>query len=219
MAELTLIIGNKNYSSWSMRAGVALGHFDIDFEEVVIPLDRPDSKARIHAYSSAGRVPILRDGDLTIWESLAICEYVAETHTSLPMWPVEPNARAHARAVAHEMHAGFEPLRRELPMDCRAQVSDSHGSEATQSDIDRIVGLWNDCRSLFGAPGDDGFLFGSFSIADAMFAPVAARFATYDVPLPPIAADYRDAVIASPAVDAWIKAATVEPWIIETPKI
>ena len=177
MSQLTLVLGNKNYSSWSMRAGVALNQFDIDFEEVVIPLDQADSSARIRAHSPAGRVPVLHDGDLTVWESLAICEYVAETHQTRPMWPIDADARANARAVAHEMHAGFAALRRDLPMDCRARHSDWHWSETAQNDIDRIVELWNHCRTRFGKPNDDGFLFGGFSIADAMYAPVASRFA------------------------------------------
>ena len=219
MAQLTLVLGNKNYSSWSMRAGVALNQFDIDFEEVVIPLDQADSSARIRAHSPTGRVPVLHDGDLTVWESLAICEYVAETQQTRPMWPIDADARAHARAVAHEMHAGFATLRRDLPMDCRARHSDWHRSETAQNDIDRIVELWIHCRTRFGKPNDDEFLFGGFSIADAMYAPVASRFATYGVGLPAIAADYRDALIVSDAVRAWIEAAASEPWTIDTPKI
>ncbi len=213
MVEFTLIIGNKNYSSWSLRAWLAMAASGAAFDEVRIPLDAPDTRARILEHSSAGRVPVLHDGGLTIWESLAICEHLAERFPGAGLWPADPAARAQARAVACEMHAGFAALRRGMPMNCRARLPGKGRSPAVDADIARIAEIWRECRARFGAGGD--FLFGGFGVADAMFAPVASRFTTYAVGLDPVSQAYVDAVLARPAMQAWYAAARAEPERIE----
>ncbi len=215
MAALTIVLGNRNYSSWSLRAWLALRQTGQPFEEVVIPLDRPETQSSIRTWSPAGKVPILRHGEMIVWDSLAICEYLAETWPEAGLWPSDPAARATARSAAAEMHAGFQDLRRALPMDIRAEVPRDY-SEAVGADIARICDLWSECRTRFGdAHGD--FLFGPFTIADAFYAPVASRFATYKVALPQLAARYVEAVMAHPAMLDWQQAAAREPWVIENP--
>ena len=209
---LILIIGNKNYSSWSLRSWLTLKQSGLTFEEVRIPLDLPDTHTRILEYSPSGRVPALRQDNLTIWESLAICEYIAELVPDRHLWPTDPAARAVARAVSAEMHAGFSNLRAEMPMDCRARRSQA-ATSAVQQDIDRIFVLWQACRQQFGQGGE--FLFGEFSIADAMFAPVTSRFATYDVALTPAAQAYVNAVWGLPAMQEWLSAAEVEAEVLD----
>lgn len=208
---LILIIGNKNYSSWSLRPWLTLKQAGLEFEEVRIPLDLPDTTARIRKYSPSGRVPVLRHNDLTIWESLAICEYVAEL-ADRPLWPADAAARAVARAVSAEMHSGFSALRSQMPVDCRARRPRS-ATPAVQRDIDRICDLWQTCRQQFGAKGE--FLFGDFSIADAMFAPVVTRFVTYDVPLPPVAQAYVQSIEQLSAMQEWLMAAAAEIEVID----
>ena len=209
---LILIIGNKNYSSWSLRSWLTLKQSGLTFEEVRIPLDLPDTHTRILEYSPSGRVPALRQDNLTIWESLAICEYIAELVPDRHLWPTDPAARAVARAVSAEMHAGFSNLRAEMPMDCRARRSQAPTS-AVQQDIDRIFVLWQTCRQQFGQGGE--FLFGEFSIADAMFAPVTSRFVTYDVALTPAAQAYVNAVWGLPAMQEWLSAAEAEAEVLD----
>lgn len=209
---LILIIGNKNYSSWSLRSWLTLKQSGLTFEEVRIPLDLPDTHTRILEYSPSGRVPALRQDNLTIWESLAICEYIAELVPDRHLWPTDPAARAVARAVSAEMHAGFSNLRAEMPMDCRARRSQAPTS-AVQQDIDRIFVLWQACRQQFGQGGE--FLFGEFSIADAMFAPVTSRFVTYDVALTPTAQAYINAVWGLPAMQEWLSAAEAEAEVLD----
>ena len=209
---LILIIGNKNYSSWSLRSWLTLKQSGLTFEEVRIPLDLPDTHTRILEYSPSGRVPALRQDNLTIWESLAICEYIAELVPDRHLWPTDPAARAVARAVSAEMHAGFSNLRAEMPMDCRARRSQA-ATSAVQQDIDRIFVLWQACRQQFGQGGE--FLFGEFSIADAMFAPVTSRFATYDVALTPAAQAYVNAVWGLPAMQEWLSAAEAEAEVLD----
>ena len=209
---LILIIGNKNYSSWSLRSWLTLKQSGLTFEEVRIPLDLPDTHTRILEYSPSGRVPALRQDNLTIWESLAICEYIAELVPDRHLWPTDPAARAVARAVSAEMHAGFSNLRAEMPMDCRARRSQAPTS-AVQQDIDRIFVLWQACRQQFGQGGE--FLFGEFSIADAMFAPVTSRFVTYDVALTPAAQAYVNAVWGLPAMQEWLSAAEAEAEVLD----
>jgi glutathione S-transferase len=213
MSELTLVIGNKNYSSWSLRPWLFLRHHAVPFLEIRIALDQPDTAARIADYSPAGRVPVLLDGSATVWESLAICEHVAERCAIADAWPADPAARALARALAHEMHAGFPDLRRELPMNCRAGRRRVALSPAAQRDVDRVMRAWTDCRQRFGVEGP--WLFGGFSITDAMFAPVALRFRTYGLPMPEVVAGFTEAVLAHPAVADWIGAARLEPEIID----
>jgi glutathione S-transferase len=213
MARPVLVIGNKNYSSWSLRPWLALRVAGVAFDEVRIPLYRADSKPALLLWSPAGKVPVLRHGDVTVWESLAICEYAAEALApGAGLWPAAPAARAHARSIAAEMHAGFSSLRSALPMNLRARVRLPVES-AVRADVDRVVALWEDCRARFGAGGP--FLFGAFTIADAMYAPVATRFRSYGVALPPVAQAYADALWALPAMQEWAAAGVAEPERIE----
>ncbi|MFQ6022496.1 MAG: glutathione S-transferase family protein [Acidiferrobacterales bacterium] len=208
-----IYLGNKNYSSWSLRAWLVLKHSGATFDESVIPLDQASTKERIRTHSPSGRVPVLRHGDYTIWESLAIAEYLAELFPSANLWPKQLTARAVARAVSAEIHAGFAALRAHLPMDTRARYPMKQSSAQVDADIRRIVAIWIDCRERFGNGGD--FLFGPFTIADAMYAPVVSRFVTYSVDLDPVAAAYREAVWQWPAMQEWVAAAQAEPWVIE----
>ncbi|MGA8610471.1 MAG: glutathione S-transferase family protein [Xanthobacteraceae bacterium] len=207
---LQLIIGNKNYSSWSLRPWLAMKVPGIAFEETLISLDAPDFKARVRALSGAGKVPVLIDGDTCVWESLAILEYLAEKFPGL--WPAQEHARAHARAIAAEMHAGFLPLRRHLPMNIRRPVKPRLLDQGATADAARIDAVWNECRVQFGSGGP--FLYGAFCAADAMYAPVVWRFHTYAVEVSATARAYMDAVIALPASREWREAARREPWIL-----
>lgn len=215
MDNLELIIGNKNYSSWSLRPWLAMRAAGLNFAETVIPLDHDDTRSRILAHSPAGRVPVLHNGDLVVWESLAICEYIAEQNPAL--WPIEAKARAAARAVSAEMHAGFMALRKAMPMNCRRGPAKIPTTPEIDADIARIFDIWRDCRSRYGAAdGADGaFLFGNFSIADAMFAPVVSRLHVYDVDMDHECAAYRDAVLTHPAMKEWLDGAAAEDWVIE----
>lgn len=213
MSDLTLILGNKAYSSWSLRPWLALKQAGRLFAEVVIPLRRPDTRARILEHSPAGKLPVLKHGDLTVWDSLAICEYLADLFPDAALWPEDPAARAVARAVSAEMHSGFQSLRSSMPMDLTRKAPGEGMTEATVADIGRITALWADCRARFGAGGP--FLFGRFSIADAMYAPVVTRFDTYGVALGDTARAYADAVLAMPAMREWTDAARAEPWTID----
>ncbi len=212
MPEFTIYIGNKNYSSWSLRAWLMLKQTGTGFREVVIPIARPTTRAEILRHSPSGKVPALVYGAVTVWESLAIGEYLAELFPSARLWPEAREARAAARAASQEMHAGFLPLRRHFPMNMRS-VFDREIIPEIQGDIDRITALWHDCRKRFGAGGD--FLFGHFTIADAMYAPVVSRFHTFKVPLDAEAEAYAAAVTAWPAYQEWLAAARNEPMIIE----
>ncbi len=207
MADLTLVIGTKTYSSWSLRPWLALHLAQAPFREILIRLRQPDTLAEIRRHSPSGRVPLLIDGTLRIWDSLAICEYAAERFPAAGLWPEDSAARATARAVSAEMHAGFAALRRDLSMDCQLRTRLTPEGE-TEADIDRITTLWRDCRDRFGAGGP--FLFGRPTIADCMYAPVVSRFVSYDIALDPACAAYRDAVLALPAMQAWLAAAAAE---------
>lgn len=211
MPDFTLVIGNRNYSSWSLRAWLFLRASGIAFTEVRIPLDEPGTRAAIARYSPAGRVPVLVDGDHHIWESLAICEHAAE-RCGVDGWPAEPAARAVARAVAHEMHAGFAALRTEMPMNLRARGRRVTPSAAASADIQRVLAIWTTARERFGSSG--GGLFGRFGIADAMYAPVAMRFLTYGVDLPATAAAWVSWLQALPAMAEWQAAALQETEVI-----
>ncbi|MBW8897207.1 MAG: glutathione S-transferase family protein [Massilia sp.] len=206
-AGLTLVIGNKNYSSWSMRPWVALVAAGIPFTEVRVLLDQPDTAANIANYSAAGRVPVLLAGEMTIWDSLAICEYVAEQFPDKHMWPQDVAARATARSVVAEMHSGFVDLRSAMSMNIKARLPGRGRTPGTQADIGRICEIWEECLSRFG---HHNFLFGDFSIADAFFAPVVARFQTYGVALAPALQAYCERVLAHPAVARWIAEAMSE---------
>lgn len=207
MSKLTLVIGNKNYSSWSLRAWLAMKQAGIKFTEIKIPLDIPSTNQEILKYSPSGLIPVLLDGDIKVWESLAICEYVAEKFAN-SLWPKNHEARAVARAISAEMHAGFANLRKYMPMDCRGRYPEVGIIPEVKPEIERIGRMWRECREKFGAEGD--MLFGKFTIADAMYAPVVCRFATYQVKLDPVAQAYAEAVWALPDMQEWLAAAAVE---------
>jgi glutathione S-transferase len=211
--SLHLVIGNKNYSSWSFRPWLALKVAGIAFEETVISLEAKDFKARVMAVSGAGKVPVLIDGETRIWESLAILEYLAEKFPAAALWPKDNGARALARAVAAEMHAGFVPLRRLLPMNVWRPVKTRALDDGSKTDAARIDAIWRDCRARYGAAGP--FLFGAFGAADAMYAPVVWRFHTYAVEVSDIARVYMRAMMALPAWGEWRDAARREPWVLE----
>jgi glutathione S-transferase len=210
--SLHLVIGNKNYSSWSFRPWLAMKVAGIAFAETVISLEAKDFKARVTAVSGAGKVPVLIDGDIRIWESLAILEYLAEKFPAAALWPKDAAVRAHARAIASEMHAGFMPLRRHLPMNVWRPVKVRPLDEGSKADVARIDAIWSDCRTRYGAAGP--FLFGAFSAADAMYAPVIWRFHTYAVDVSAAARAYMSAMMALPAWQEWRDAARREPWVL-----
>lgn len=212
MAKLDLIIANKNYSSWSLRPWLAMTMAGLEFDETLILLDAPDTKKQIAGHSKAGRVPILRHGKVIIWETLAILEYLAETFPEKNLWPPAKAARAMARAVSNEMHAGFSSLRIACPMNLRRPPKPIALSEEIKADIARIEDIWRDCRQAYGKGGE--FLFGSFCIADAMFAPVVTRFETYAIPVAKDSRAYMATVLATPAFQKWKSAALEETWIL-----
>ena len=216
MAEFTIVIGNRNYSSWSMRGWLMAKIAGIEFEEVVIPLDLPETQPAIRKHSPSGRVPVLLHRGLAIWESLAIAEYLNDLKPEAGLWPSSAAARAHARAISAEMHAGFAELRNNMPMNIRASYPGKGMTPGVRADIERISGLWRDCRKRFAGAfqKDDGFLFGTFGAADAMYAPVVTRLRTYGVKVDSDGDAYCNAVLAHPAVKDWIDAAKHEPWLI-----
>ena len=203
---LKLVIGNRNYSSWSLRPWIALKQSGLPFEEIPIRLNEAGSKADILKYSPSGKVPCLLDGELLVWDSLAICEYLAEKAPLL--WPLDSRLRAEARAVSAEMHAGFGALRQSMPMDIKASKPHDGRRPEVLHDIARIVAIWEGCRERFAAGGP--FLFGAFSIADAMYAPVAWRFKTYAVDVPPASQAWIEAICALPAMQEWHAGALAE---------
>jgi glutathione S-transferase len=213
---LRLILGNKNYSSWSLRPWIAMKVAGLAFDEVVIPLFQPGSREEILKYTPAGKVPVLIEGDRYIWESLAILEHLAEKFPDSLLWPQDPIARSHARTVSAEMHAGFSALRRACPMNMWLPPKPRPQSEEVMADVRRIAALWRDCRERFGQKSDQGgpFLFGAFGAADAMYAPVVARFHTYGISVDRDAHAYMDAVMGLPAWDEWCAAGSKEPWIM-----
>ncbi len=211
-AGLTLVIGNKNYSSWSMRPWVALTAFGIPFNEVRVLLDKPDTATRIAEFSAAGRVPVLISGDITIWDSLAICEYLAEQFQEKHLWPQDVAARAMARSVTAEMHSGFGDLRSAMSMNIKMNLPGRGRTPGAQGDIGRISEIWEECLSRFG---HHQFLFGDFSIADAFFAPVVMRFKTYGVALAPALQAYCDRMQAHPAIARWVREALAETEIAQ----
>lgn len=217
MSAYTLYIGNKNYSSWSLRPWLAMKVAGIPFEEKLILLFDDDWKANIAKISPSARVPVLTDGDLTIWETMAILEYLAERHPDKGLWPEDPTARAIARAVSNEMHAGFSNLRTHMPMNIRKSHPGKGMGPGVAEDIARVQEIWNDCRRRFGDGGP--FLFGKFCNADAMFAPVVSRLTTHVVKLDEVSAAYRDAVQALPEMIEWSDAGRAEPWIVPADEI
>jgi glutathione S-transferase len=209
---LKLIIGNKNYSSWSLRPWLAMKVAGVPFDEEVVSLDSADFKSRMSKISGSGKVPALADGNVLIWESLAILEYLAEIFPQAGFWPSDTDARARARAIAAEMHAGFAPLRRLLPMNMRRPVRLRELTPEAQSNVRRIESIWTDCRSRYGLGG--AFLFGAFGAADAMYAPVVSRFHTYAVEVGPPARAYMAAIMELPAWGEWVRAARKEVWVL-----
>lgn len=208
MVHMTLVIGDKNLSSWSLRAYLAMAQTGTQFDEVKIRLDQPDTKQRIAEWSPSGRVPVLKDGDMAIWESLAICEYLAERYPEAKLWPQDRMARAVARSVSTEMHAGFMDLRRTCPMQAAERLPTPELTPAVRGDMARIFSSWRTCRERFGAGGP--FLFGHFTIADAMYAPIVLRLVTYGIGVEPQERAYMDTVLALPAMQRWLADAKKE---------
>ncbi|HYB33356.1 MAG TPA: glutathione S-transferase family protein [Steroidobacteraceae bacterium] len=215
MEPLTLVIGNKNYSSWSLRAWLLLKHAGLRFDEILIPLDRPETREQIDRHSPSGRVPVLRHGELRVWDSLAICEYAAELTGK--GWPQERAARAVARAVCAEMHGGFTTLRSLWPMNARARNRRTAVTAALEADVERIDQIWNDCRGRFG--GGRPWLFGEYTVADAMYAPVVLRFNTYGARISQTARWYMASVLEDGALQEWLQAAKLEPWTIAADEV
>jgi len=214
---LKLIIGNKNYSSWSLRPWIAMKMAGIVFDEEVIPLYEPGSRERILKYSPAGKVPVLTDGEVTVWESLAILEYLAEKFPKAGLWPADAAARSHARAIANEMHGDFAPLRRACPMNLWLPPKSRPQPTEVMDNVARIDALWSDCRARFGQKSKNGsaFLFGAFGAADAMYAPVVARLHSFGLPVSSVAKAYMAAVMTLPAWAEWCEAALKEPWVMQ----
>jgi glutathione S-transferase len=213
VAALTIYIGNKNYASWSLRAWLALKATGAPFEEVVIPILAPGSKETLLKHSPTGKVPALHHGDIVVWDSLAICGYLGDIFPTAGLWPAEPAAKAMARSISAEMHSSFQALRSQFPMNIRARRPGRQISPEAQADIDRVIAIWRQCRTRFGKGGD--FLFGQFTIADAIYAPVVTRFRTYGLILDREADGYCDAVMALPAMREWVAAAKAEPMVID----
>ncbi len=212
---LKLYIGNKNYSSWSMRPWVLLKQAGIDFEEVMVRFDSFDSqsqfKTTLSKLSPTGKVPLLVDGDLAVWDTLAIAEYVAEAFPNLQLWPADKAARARARSVCAEMHAGFTGLRSNCPMNIEATLLETgaliwRDKPAVRADVARLSAMWEELLAQYGGP----MLFGQFSVADAYFAPVCTRLKTYGLPISPVVGAYVSRVLALPGVQAWITGALAE---------
>ena len=206
--SLKLVIGDKNYSSWSLRAALAVELAGVECEEMLVRLYQPDSRAQLLRHSPSGKVPVLLTEHGPVWDSLAIAEYLAERYPEAQLWPQAPQARALARSVCAEMHSGFSALRSHLPMDLARDKALTELPDAAQADIDRICAIWADCRERFATSGN--YLFGQASIADAFFAPVAARLRSYHVALPTTAAAYVETIYRWPAFQRWHQAALQE---------
>ncbi|SON55160.1 Stringent starvation protein A [Hartmannibacter diazotrophicus] len=209
---MKLVVGNCNYSSWSLRGWLAARQTGADFETVVIDLDTPEFKSEVARHSSAGRVPVLVDGDITVWDSLAIIEYLAEQYPDCGLWPADKAARAFARSVSAEMHSGFPDVRNHWPMNIRRPIAERPATEGAARDTARITEIWREARKCFGQDGP--FLCGAFGAIDCVFAPVASRFRTYGVELGPVEAAYVDAIHAHPPMVEWIAAAKKETWVV-----
>ena len=210
---MKLIIGNKNYSSWSLRPWIAMRHAGIAFDEELVPLYEPGSREKVMQYSPTGTVPCLVDGDLTVWESLAILDYLADKFPGKKLWPDDLKARGHARAISSEMHAGFGALRQHCPMNMRRDRSNPRElTPQVKANVERIDAIWSGTRARFGAGGP--FLLGAFSNADAMYAPMVSRFASYAIPVSPASQSYMSAMMALPVWKEWEEAGRVEPMVM-----
>lgn len=212
MTTLKLVIGNQNYSSWSLRPWLMMKQVGLEFEEIAIALYQPESSAKIRQYSPSGKVPVLLHDAIVVWDSLAILEYLAEQFPLYRWWHPERLQRAIARSISAEMHSGFLALRQNMPMNCRARLPGAGMTAEVATDIERITSIWRSCRQQFGHEGD--FLLGEWTIADAMFAPVVLRFVTYAVALDSVCSAYAEVVLGLPAMQEWVKAAEAEPEII-----
>ncbi len=208
-----LIIGNKNYSSWSLRAWLLLREAGIEFEERRVVLDVASTAAELASFSPSGRVPVLQLGDLKVWDTLAIAETVAERWPDAALWPADADARAFARSICAEMHAGFPVLRNSMPMNCRAMGRKVALPDELGVEIDRVIAIWSACHRQYSS--DKGWLFDDFSVADAMFAPVALRFRTYGINLPESAMFYPRRLLQSEAMQEWLAAAETETDVID----
>lgn len=217
MSNLHLVIANKNYSSWSLRPWLAMTVAGLSLTETLIPLDMPETAANIRKHSKAGRVPVLHHGDLVIWDSLAILEYLAERFPEKRLWPANPAARAMARSVSAEMHSGFQALRNACPMNLRRPRKKVPMTAAALDNVARIEDLWRECRDRHGRDGP--FLFGQFSVADAMYAPVATRFDTFDIDVMDDTRAYMAAIMDTPAFQRWKSAALQETWVVPSDEV
>lgn len=213
MQELELIIGNKAYSGWSMRPWLVLRHVGATFRETRVPLYIPGYKGKVLEHSPSGKVPALKHGTITLWDSLAICEYLAELFPLAKLWPEAAADRARARSMSAEMHSGFSSIRNALPFNCRARGRHVALTAAVEEEIARVLGLWRSCREHHAKAGP--WLFGAFTIADAMFIPMALRFATYGVVLGSVEQAYIDTILGHPPVQEWIAAARQEREVME----
>lgn len=214
---MKLIIGNKNYSSWSLRAWLLLSFHRVPFEEVRIPLDEEDTYTTLAQYTEAGKVPVLQDGGLTVWDSLAICEYISEQYLDGRGWPSAVRARAEARSCSAEMHSGFPEIRGQLPMNCRATGRQIPFSAALEQEVARMDRIWSKYREMYSGAGP--WLFGEFSIADCMFAPVASRFKTYGINLSKTSAQYMHFVLDNEGMREWVEQACAEIETIEMAEV
>ncbi len=212
-----LIIGNKNYSSWSLRSWLLLREAGIDFEELKIALDVDTTAAEMAQHCPGRTVPVLQLGDLSVWDTMAIAETVAERWPDAQLWPADSDVRAYARSICAEMHSGFAELRNRMPMNCRAMGRKVALPDQLTHEIDRIIAIWSACYKQFN--GDNGWLFGDFSVADAMFAPVVLRFRTYGINLPESALHYPMRLLESAAMQEWLAAAETETEVIEREEI
>lgn len=217
MPNLTLIIGNKNYSSWSLRPWVLMKQNNIPFQEDRLALFTDEAREVLSLYNSDFKVPLLKDGDLVVWDSLSILEYLSEQYLDNKGWPSNVKARAVARSLSAEMHSSFNCVRNELPMNCRKQFQDIQLSAGAESEIERIQMLWNTCREEFGEGGE--WLFGEYSIADAMFAPIALRLKGYNISVGEAAGTYIQSVLNQPCIKEWIEAGALETEVIEMDEI
>jgi glutathione S-transferase len=212
---MKLLIGNRNYSTWSLRPWLVLTHFNIPFEDEVLQLSGEGFRDVLAQRSPTGRVPVLIDGDLVVPETIAIIEYIADRFPDKPVWPVDINNRALARAASAEMHAGFSSLRSHAPMNLRASHPGKVSLDSVRKDLHRLETLWGGLLQRFGGP----FLFGEFSAADAMFAPVATRIRTYALPVSDVASSYVEAIYSLPAFQTWLAMALKEPWVVDDDEI
>ncbi len=215
MADIELFIGNKNYSSWSFRPWIALKHKGIAFKETLVPFDFENGNPKFRDFSPSMKVPVLKDGDLSVWDSLAILEYAAERYPDAGLWPEGQKERALARAISAEMHSGFSALRGACPMNMRRPVEERAVGEDVKADVARIVQIWEECLDASGGP----FLFGDFTIADAMYAPVVSRFDTYTLTDAPVAARYSAALRETAAWQAWEAEALKETWVVAVDEV